>query len=115
MLGREEKIAILTADAYTFRLQSMQRLLIDYGAAEDSFTDINRCIGEKLESKRLVVVGLRDLPGFEAIENGTKKNCELIRNGLVNRISEVLAENPDVKGILSECTMIPGYSATLRN
>lgn len=53
---------------------------------------------------------MKDLPGFDAVTFGYTKDCALIQKSLLEKVSQVLEEHEDIGGILSECTMIPGYS-----
>ena len=93
----------------------MYKLLADYGISKDSLTTQNTKFGMELENDRIVVVGMKDLPGFEAVTYGTTKDDTLIQNSILEKMSHVLQEHGDIGGILSECTMIPGYSQAMRN
>lgn len=115
MLGKNEKIAILTANCSTFKQPQMQKLLSSYGVSETSLVAHNTEYGMELENDRIVVIGMKDLPGFDAITHGFTKDCALIQKSLIEKMTSVLQEHEDIGGILSECTMIPGYSQSMRN
>lgn len=68
----------------------MYKLLADYGISKDSLTTQNTKFGMELENDRIVVVGMKDLPGFEAVTYGTTKDDTLIQNSILEKMSHVL-------------------------
>lgn len=108
MLNKQDQIAILTANSDTFVRPAMQQVLRGLGARGESFDS------DYEVPSRFVVVGCQDIPGFDAIHNGTKEDVDLIGNGIQERMQEIMSSNANIKAILIECSMMGPYSNRLR-
>merc|ERR1711937_57097 len=93
--------AIFTSNGSNFHRQAMIELLA------------HEC-GSTLASRRFVVVGCEDIPGFEAVANGEKVDTSLVGPGVVAKAKEVLRAHGRVKSFLFECTELPPYSNAVR-
>lgn len=97
--GKTEKILILTANGET--LKPMYPLLQDE-------CDL------KMGDERYIISGCKDVPGFDAVELGLAVDVAKVTPEMVKKVQAILAENPAIKAILSECTELPPYSDALR-
>ena len=66
------------------------------------------------KDSRIVVVGIQGMPGSEAIMNGTTEDVQLIGDGICAKMAQALKDEPAIKAILLECTMMGPYSNRLR-
>lgn len=98
-IEENEKIAILTANSETLE-PNLPKLLTECGI----LVDLNK----------FYVIGCQDVPGFEAVANGEKVDYLTVSKGIKNKVFEKLAEYPNTKGFLMECTELPCYSDMLR-
>merc|ERR1719443_426891 len=98
--AKKEKIAIFTANSET--LLPMRALIRD-----ECGVDLDHPV-------RFVIVGCQDVPGFEAVANGTKVDVKAVTPGIVAKAKKVLAEDPAIRGFLFECTELPPYSDAVR-
>eukprot|EP00931_Biecheleriopsis_adriatica_P073322 TRINITY_DN4762_c0_g1_i2.p1 TRINITY_DN4762_c0_g1~~TRINITY_DN4762_c0_g1_i2.p1 ORF type:complete len:392 (-),score=62.47 TRINITY_DN4762_c0_g1_i2:155-1183(-) len=97
--SRDEKIGIFTANSKT--LEPMRDLIRD------------EC-GVDTQEKRYIIVGCQDVPGFEAVANGTKVDVPRVTPGIVALVRKTLGEHPDIRAILMECTELGPYSDAVR-
>jgi len=67
------------------------------------------------EDTRFIFVGCEDVPGFEAVALGEKVDVEKVTPGIVAKAQKILADHPQVKNILLECTELPPYADALRH
>ena len=106
MVSSDCKIAILTANSKSFCLRkTLTQISQEDTQNIDDFVD------------KFVVVGFEDVPGFEAILKGTKcyqGKIPLIGKGVINRLTIVLQQNPNIGAIISECSMMGPYSNKIR-
>jgi hypothetical protein len=98
--GPEEHIAILTANGKS--LKPMKDLIRD------------EC-GVDPEEFRFVIVGLEDVPGFDAVALGQKVDVEAVTPHIVAKVKDILKTHTRIRGILMECTELPPYSDALRH
>jgi hypothetical protein len=98
--GPEEHIAILTANGQS--LKPMKSLIRDEcGIDPDEF--------------RFVILGLEDVPGFEAVALGEKVDVEAVTPHIVEKVKKMLVTHTKIRAILLECTELPPYSDALRH
>eukprot|EP00746_Dinoflagellata_sp_MGD_P142024 gnl/MRDRNA2_/MRDRNA2_75035_c0_seq1.p1 gnl/MRDRNA2_/MRDRNA2_75035_c0~~gnl/MRDRNA2_/MRDRNA2_75035_c0_seq1.p1 ORF type:complete len:794 (+),score=156.32 gnl/MRDRNA2_/MRDRNA2_75035_c0_seq1:152-2533(+) len=98
--GPEEHIAILTANGE--HLKPMRNLIRDEcGVDPDEF--------------RFVMVGLEDVPGFDAVARGEKVDVEAVTPFIVEKVQKMLKEHTNIRAILMECTELPPYSDAVRH
>merc|ERR1719284_1637418 len=66
------------------------------------------------EEENFHIVGCQDVPGFEAVANGTEVDVAKVTPGMVQLAKESLAKYPNSKAFLLECTELPAYSDSIR-
>ena len=96
---KDEEIIIMTANAEN--LKNMGKTLVEM-------------YGIDPENNRFNIVGCEDVPGFEAVANGTKVDTVLVEPGVVAKAKEALIKYPKTKAFLFECTELPPYSDAVR-
>ena len=97
--AKHEKIAIFTANGEN--LEPMRDLICE------------EC-GVDTRDERYIIVGCEHVDGFEAVANGWKVDTEKVSPGIVAKAQEVLAEHPDIRAFMFECTELPPYSDAVR-
>jgi len=97
MLGPQAKIGIITADAKSVDTNLLQAV----GVADAS---------------GLVVAGLEDQPGFYefAIEETGVLDTEAVEAEVVSMVRRMVSENPQIRAILLECSLLPPYGAAVQ-
>jgi len=95
----DELIAILTANGVT--LEPMRPLIKD------------EC-GVDTYEKRYLIYGCEKVPGFDAVIKGEKVDVKKVTPGIVALCKNVIAEHPEVRGFLFECTELPPYADSVR-
>lgn len=93
----QAKFAVFTANSTTF---DKDRLLAQSGIS--------------VPPEQWIVVGLQDLPGFEAVAIGGLVPAEVVQPGIIARARDLVAREPNLKAILLECTELPHYADALR-
>jgi len=94
-----ELIAIFTANGET--LTPMRDLIRD------------EC-GVDTQNQRFIIVGCQDVPGFEAVAAGDKVDVQKVTPGMIAKAKQVVADHPNLRGFMMECTELPPYSDALR-
>jgi len=97
--AKDEKIAIFTANSES--LTPMRDLIRD------------EC-GVDTQDQRYIIVGCQDVDGFEAVADGDKVDVEKVAPGVVQLAKDVVAEHPDLRAIVFECTELPPYTDHVR-
>mmetsp|Transcript_59988 Transcript_59988/g.128742 ORF Transcript_59988/g.128742 Transcript_59988/m.128742 type:complete len:225 (-) Transcript_59988:216-890(-) len=97
--AKDELIAIFTANSTT--LTPMKDLIKD------------EC-GVDAHTKRFVIVGCQDVPGFDAVEAGGKVDTAKVTPGMVKKAKDTLKKYPHLRAYLFECTELPPYSDAVR-
>jgi len=92
-------ILILTANSQT--LQPQKQILL------------KEC-GFDVDSERFIIQGCQDVPGFDAVAKGEKVDVEKVTPGIVKLVMDLLSMQPNIRGILLECTELPPYADALR-
>ena len=64
--------------------------------------------------KRIVMVGLEDVDGFEAVANGELVEYDRVEPGVVKLAQRTLKQNPNLRAFLFECTELSAYSDSVR-
>jgi hypothetical protein len=98
--GPEEHIAILTANGKS--LKPMRNLIRD------------EC-GVDPDEYRFIILGLEDVPGFEAVALGEKVDVEAVTPYIVAKVKTMLECHTEIRAILLECTELPPYSDAVRH
>lgn len=98
--GKNEKIAIVTADDRT--LKPMYRL-------------ISRECGVEVEAERFIIVGAQKVKGFDAVAKGEQVDVAAVTPHMVDLCVRTKNENPAIKAFLFECTELPPYSDAVRH
>jgi len=70
--------------------------------------------GMQVNPDQWIVVGLQDLPGFEAVALGQKVPTEKVQPGIIACVKELQQKEPKLCGILLECTELPHYADAIR-
>ena len=70
--------------------------------------------GVDTQQQRYIIRGAQDVPGFDAVAAGGKVNVEKVTPGMVKLCKDILAQHPDIRGFLFECTELPAYSDAVR-
>jgi len=96
---KNELIAIFTANGK--KLLPMRSLIKD------------EC-GVDTEESRYIIVGCENVPGFEAVANGTKVDIAKTTPGIVAKAQEVIKQHPQIRAFMFECTELPPYSDAVR-
>lgn len=109
ILDKKDKFVIFTANAGSFDKPEMEAIMKKLGSRGENADYTN-----ETEASRIVIVGIEDMDGVEAINNGTKEDVQLIGDGILKKMENCLKENPEVKAILLECTMMGPYANRLR-
>ena len=60
--------------------------------------------GIDLQADRYKYIGLKDVPGFDAVLKGEKVDIDKLQPGVVNRAKEALKNYPKARAILMEFT-----------
>merc|ERR1719247_43099 len=94
-----DKVLILTANSATLKPQKDVLL--------------SHC-GFNVDDDRFIIIGLQDVPGFDAVEKGEKVDVEFVTPGMVKLVKECLKKNPTIRAIVLECTELPPYADALR-
>lgn len=93
----DAKFAVFTANSTTF---DKEKLLTQSGM--------------QVDPKQWIVVGLQDLDGFEAVALGQKVPAEKVQPGIVKCVKDLQKKEPNLRGILLECTELPHYADAIR-
>ncbi|KAK3235754.1 hypothetical protein CYMTET_54067 [Cymbomonas tetramitiformis] len=96
---KEAKFAILTANSKSLE-PNLEMLLEECGMHVDS--------------DRFVVVGLQDVPGFDAVANGEAVDPKVVQPGIVKMVQDVCKKILTLEGIILECTELPAYADAIR-
>jgi Asp/Glu/hydantoin racemase len=94
-----DKVLILTANSATLKPQKDVLL--------------SHC-GFNVDDNRFLIIGLQDVPGFDAVEKGQKVDVEFVTPGIVEKARKILKANPKIRAICLECTELPPYADALR-
>lgn len=94
-----DKVLILTANSKT--LLPQKNVLL------------SEC-GFDVDDDRFVIEGCQDVPGFDAVARGDRVDVEYVTPGIVKKVTTLLANQPQIRAILLECTELPPYSDALR-
>eukprot|EP00930_Biecheleria_cincta_P033309 TRINITY_DN23074_c0_g1_i1.p1 TRINITY_DN23074_c0_g1~~TRINITY_DN23074_c0_g1_i1.p1 ORF type:complete len:603 (-),score=103.32 TRINITY_DN23074_c0_g1_i1:293-2101(-) len=70
--------------------------------------------GVEVPPAQWTVVGLQDLPGFQAVTEGKQVPKHVVQPALVRQAKEVMARTPNLRAILLECTELPHCADALR-
>jgi len=89
--------ALLTANSRTF---DKKRLLSQSGV--------------NVDLDNWVLVGLQDVPGFEAVALGEKVPAEKVQPSIAAMCRDLQARHPKLAGFLLECTELPHYADEIR-
>jgi hypothetical protein len=98
-IDKYEKIMVMTANSATLKPQ------------KDAL--LEHC-GFDVDEDRFVIVGLQDVPGFNAVAEGKKVDVEFVTPGIVKLVKECIDKQPAIRAIVAECTELPPYSDALR-
>jgi len=93
----DAKFAVFTANSSTF---DKTKLLTQSGM--------------QVNLEQWIVIGLQDLPGFEAVALGQKVPAEKVQPGIIACVKELKQKEPKLSGILLECTELPHYADAIR-
>jgi len=93
----DAKFAVFTANSSTFDVRKL-------------FTQS----GMQVNPDQWIVVGLQDLPGFEAVALGQKVPTEKVQPGIIACVKALQQKEPKLCGILLECTELPHYADAIR-
>uniref|UniRef100_A0A7S0NWA4 Uncharacterized protein n=1 Tax=Calcidiscus leptoporus TaxID=127549 RepID=A0A7S0NWA4_9EUKA len=100
----EEQVLVLTANSETL-LPGKEKLLVQSGIAV-------------ADADQILIKGLQDLDGFEAVANAEAVDTVKVQAGVVAFVDELVqqakAESRPIRCILLECTELPHYSDALR-
>jgi len=94
-----DKVLILTANSKTLKPQKDVLL--------------SHC-GFNVDDDRFIIIGLQDVPGFDAVEKGEKVDVEFVTPGIVKVAKDYVKKNPSIRAICLECTELPPYADALR-
>jgi len=94
-------IAILTANSMNLA-PALDSLMEKYGY-------------KTYDAPAIKLLECRDIDGFDAVEKMEPMDPERVGPGLVHLLSKVLADDPNIKCILIECTQLPRYANLLRS
>lgn len=97
--AKNEPIAIVSANGNS--LAPMHDLILE------------EC-GVEVEDKRYVIIGLQDVPHFNAVAMGTQVDYAKVEPGVVEELKRVLKERPDIRALVFECTQIPQFADSAR-
>ena len=64
--------------------------------------------------KRIVLVGVEGVDGFESVALGELVDYKKVEPGLVKLAKEVIKKNPYLRAFLFECTELSTYSDSVR-
>lgn len=95
--GPDAKFAVFTANSETF---DKEKLLKQSGV--------------QVDPSQWIVVGLQDLRGFEAVALGKKVPAEKVQRGIIACVKDLQKREPNLRGILLECTELPHYADAIR-
>lgn len=109
IIDKKDKFAIFTANSLSFDKPEMAEIMKQLGSRGEE-ADYS---GEGARS-RCIIIGIEDLPGVEAINNGTTEDIPLLGKGLEGKLEAALKEYPNITAVLLECTMMGPYSNRLR-
>ena len=109
IIDKKDKFVIFTANSKSFDKPEMEAIMKKLGSRGENADYTNE--GDK---SRIVIVGIEDMPGVEAINEGTKEDVQLIGDGILKKMENALKENPEITAILLECTMMGPYANRLR-
>lgn len=74
---------------------------------------LDQC-GFEVDSKRFLIRGCQDLPGFDAVAKGEQVDVNLVQPAMVKMTMDILEKNENIRAILLECTELPPYADALR-
>ncbi|CAK9022991.1 unnamed protein product [Durusdinium trenchii] len=94
-----DQIMVLTANEHSLKPQ--KEILM------------NSC-GFDVDEHRFIIHGCQDIPGFDAVAKGEKVPLDIVQPGIVKMALKLIEENPNIRGILLECTELPPYADALR-
>jgi len=98
--AKHELIAIFTANGET--LKPMRDLIRD------------EC-GVDTQDQRFIIIGCEDVPGFEAVALGQKVDVAKVTPGIVAKAKKAVADHPNLRAFMMECTELPPYSDAVRH
>jgi hypothetical protein len=104
IIDRNAKFVIFTANATSFDKPAMHEIMSKLGSDD-----------EKDQAGRAIIIGIQDLPGVEAINLGLTEDVKLLGDGICSKFAQQLKENPNIKAVLLECTMMGPYANRLRS
>ena len=64
--------------------------------------------------KRIVLVGVQDVDGFESVALGELVDYKKVEPGIVKLAKDTLKQHPRMKAFLFECTELSAYSDSVR-
>ncbi|KAK3286813.1 hypothetical protein CYMTET_5644 [Cymbomonas tetramitiformis] len=96
---KETKFAIFTANSKSLE-PNIEWLLTECGI--------------EVEVERFIVVGLQDVPGFDAVANGEKVDPRVVQPGILKRVHKLVQDEPELGAIILECTELPAYADAIR-
>ena len=98
LIGLDEKIGIITADSGSLGMPLLET------------------VGVR-SMDNLVISGMQDEPEFKAaiLEESGTLDAEKIENETASIAEALVEENPDVRAILLECSMLPPYAAAVQD
>lgn len=99
MLNPDDRIAILTANSVNLK-PAMPKIFAGLGLED--------------QLDRFLVVGCQDVPGFEALANGTKVDRDLVGPGIEALAMKTVKDHPEVKVFIYECTELGAYGNRVR-
>merc|ERR1719265_2470159 len=75
---------------------------------------LNTHCGFKVDSKRFLIKGCQDLPGFDAVARGEQVDINKVQPYVVKLAMDTIEKNEDIRAVLMECTELPPYSDAVR-
>ena len=98
IIGIDSKIGIITANA------------------KNLTKDLLTAVGVS-NSSNLMIAGLEDQPNFDqfAIKETGRLDVEAVKNEVVDTAKELVADDPAIRAILLECSLLPPYALSVQN
>ena len=98
LIGEDAKVGIITADSKSLSAD----LLAAVGVSDPT---------------NLVIAGLEDRQQFYqfAIEETGTLDAEAVEKEVVTVVRDMVAENPQIRAILLECSLLPPYGAVVQD
>jgi len=100
IFGGDAQVLVLTANGPELQRVMPKLLSLVNVAAEDQ--------------SRFVVAGCESLPGFEAVALAQKVDVEKVQPHCVQLVKSKMAEHPNMRAVLLECTELPPYADAIR-